>query len=263
MGGSALMNRIRAGGSLRTFEDETASLIRRMTTAPTGARTVIMDDTIRALKAQGLWAKLDAFYMLATAAADQALLNWKGTSFNCTVGGTMTFTADQGYAGNGTDGRLDTGFNPATAGGQYAQNSAHCAIYSRTSAQVVPVSFGHQNVIINPRSAANEFAGRINRASSLAIATGVTNGAGYHAHSRTAADAWFSVKDTTVFPVNTGASAALVSTNFWIGSWNGTTPQYGTAQIACSHFGSGLTSAELVALGGIVTSHLARIGAAV
>lgn len=257
------MRRIRAGGSLRTFEDESMALLTRFTTNATGARVLIIDDTIRALKAAGLWAKLDAFYMLATPAADQALLNWKGTSFTPTPTGTITFTADQGYAGNGVDGRLDTGFNPATAGGVYAQDSAHAGIYNRTAGQLTGVPFGHQTVIIMPRSTADEYQGRLNRASSIAIATGVTNGQGHHVISRTAAASWFQTKNTTVFPVNTGASAALTSTNFWVGGWNGTTPQYSTAQIACAHFGSALTTAEALAIAGIVTSHLARIGAAV
>src|ERR1700691_2986323 len=44
--------------------------------------------------------------------------------------GTITFTANQGVAGNGTTGYYDTGF---TTGTNYTQNSATLASYDRTA----------------------------------------------------------------------------------------------------------------------------------
>jgi hypothetical protein len=258
------MNRIRAVGPLRTFENESMDLLTRFTTNATGARAVIIDDTIRQLKAVGVWSKLDAFYMLAAAASDQALLNWKSASFTCTTNGTITFTADQGYAGNGSTGYLDTNFNPSTAGGGFAQNSVHLGLYSRSSIASTEL-IGNQAALLIPRNGSNAFVARLHRTSSFNIVgSGLTTGAGYFAASRLNSTVADGIVGTTIYTnVSNVTNTAPANANLWVCSWNGTAPVYGTAQIACAHFGSGLTSGELLAISGIVTSHLARIGAAV
>lgn len=253
------MNRIRAGGLLRTFEDESMNLLTRFTTNATGARCVIIDDTIRQLKAAGVWGKLDCFYMLAAAASDQALLNWKGTSFSCTVGGTITFTADRGYAGNGTDGRLDTGFNPTTAPTPfYGLNSASIGVYSRTNTNAQP-AMGNENSFIIPRNSGNTWA-RLNRPNTITATN--ANGSGYF-HAFRVASGEFRTRSRGVTTLTATASTADANQNIWICAYNAAAPAYGTLQISHAYIGGGLTEAEVIALEDIVTSHLARIGAAV
>jgi hypothetical protein len=257
------MNRIRAASFARTFENESVDLLTRFTTNSTGARAIIIDDTIRQLKSAGVWTKLDAFYMLAAEASDQALLNWKSASFACTTNGTITFVADQGYTGNGTTGYLDTQFNPATAGGGFTQNSAHLGYYSRTSASSGSSNMGNDNALIIPHSSGT-FSVRLNRSSAFTVATGLTTGAGYTGITRTGSATIDAIRNSTLYLAGAHATnGGPSSQNFWVGGRNGGTPQYGNYQIACAHFGSGLTSGELQAISGIVTSHLARIGAAV
>jgi hypothetical protein len=57
-----------------------------------------------------------AVYVLAAPDSATSLLNLCGTSFSLVSHGTITFTANVGYVGNGSDGYLDTQFNPNSAG---------------------------------------------------------------------------------------------------------------------------------------------------
>ena len=88
---------------------------------------------IDGLVADGVWAKLDALYVLAQQNATDARLNLVGTNYTLT--GTPTFTAYQGFTG-GT-GFLDTGFNPATATSpNFIRNNASMSVWvlnSRTA----------------------------------------------------------------------------------------------------------------------------------
>src|SRR5690606_35810663 len=98
-----------------------------MTTPPTRARQLLINTTITNLIAAGLWPKLDVLYLLAAADEQAARLNWKNPgTFTCTAVNSPTFTADRGFAGDGSTSYLDTNFNISSASGRlYEQNSAH------------------------------------------------------------------------------------------------------------------------------------------
>lgn len=75
----------------------------------------------------------DVFYVFATNSITTANLNICGTSFGASQTGTITFTADVGYLGDGTTGFLNSGYNPSTSAGQMTQNSASIGICNQTS----------------------------------------------------------------------------------------------------------------------------------
>lgn len=79
------------------------------------------------LVTDAVWTKYDAVYVLATSDTVSAKLNLVSTSFSLVPNNSPTFTADQGYTGNGSNAYLETNFNPATAGGNFTQDSAHLA----------------------------------------------------------------------------------------------------------------------------------------
>lgn len=85
------------------------------------------------LKGNSLWNSFDAIYPFVggNASAHSCNLKKAGT-FSITWHGGVTHNAF-GVTGDGTTGYGDTGFNPAVAGGIYANNSAYMGIYSRTS----------------------------------------------------------------------------------------------------------------------------------
>lgn len=71
----------------------------------------------------GWYSKCDAVYWFATNTTTSANLNLVSSSFGLTSHGTLTFTADQGYTGDGSTGYLDTGITPSAGGLNFVQNS--------------------------------------------------------------------------------------------------------------------------------------------
>lgn len=107
-------------------------LIDTMEVRPQGNRAFLISDTIRRLKAADIWSKLDIFYMLAAHDAQAGRLNWKApASFALTAVNSPTFTADRGYAGDGTTSYLATGFQPATHATNITASRTHAMNWSR------------------------------------------------------------------------------------------------------------------------------------
>jgi hypothetical protein len=216
----------------------------------------------------GLWAKLDALYFLATDTAAHALLNLKSTSFNATAVGSPTFTADQGYAGTDASAvkYLDSGFNPATAGGAYTQNSAHVLVWSNTNAQstssgggaIGVASTSSTNVTeIYPRYPTNTFYARINDG---AGSSGVANNdsTGLFVATRSGASAQNGYKNAVDQGITPVASGALPSTNIAIIGFNMVTGGHNSGsalQYSAASIGGSLTATN-------VTNLYALLGAA-
>ncbi|WP_336802535.1 hypothetical protein, partial [Kaistia sp. MMO-174] len=71
----------------------------RLTNQPTTARKKLYNDLIVSLKTAGVWAKLDALYVLAAADAQAARQNLVANAYNISASGSPVFTADRGYTG--------------------------------------------------------------------------------------------------------------------------------------------------------------------
>src|SRR5258706_10799563 len=107
------------------------------------ARTSGLDSThitaytnlLNGLDTDGLTSKLDMLHVYATQDSTTALLNLVSSSFTGTANGSPTFTADRGFTGTASSSTIyiDTGFNPSTAGGQYAQDAAHLSAWCLTN----------------------------------------------------------------------------------------------------------------------------------
>ncbi len=77
----------------------------------------------RRVKNAGLWSRIDELWIMALGQAD-GVLGLKGRS-DLVASGGLTWTPGMGVRGNGTNGFLDTGINPATAiGTNWELNSA-------------------------------------------------------------------------------------------------------------------------------------------
>lgn len=99
------------------------------TTSLDGTHTAAYTALIDGLVADGIWSKLDALYIFATQSTANALLNLKSSSYTPTIVGALTFTADDGYTLTTGSNYINTNLNASTAGGQYAQNSAHMSVW--------------------------------------------------------------------------------------------------------------------------------------
>jgi hypothetical protein len=90
-----------------------------------------LDDLVVALKADGLWTKMRVIYPFVGGSASSHAVNLKSPgTYNGTFEGGWTHAAN-GVTPNGTDGRMDTGFDFLSEG--IAGTNSHWSVYSRTN----------------------------------------------------------------------------------------------------------------------------------
>lgn len=103
-------------------------------TLPSLSQRTKQNQLMLALKAGGIWSKLDTFAVFANdGGSNFGLIDWKRLSLYTAVN-SPTFTSNQGFQGNGTSSYIDTNFNPTTQGVNYTLNNASRYIYSRINA---------------------------------------------------------------------------------------------------------------------------------
>ena len=103
---------------------------------------------IDGLDADNLFSKFDVLYWYGHQDSTNAQLNLVSTSFNATIHGSPTFTADRGFTGvdGSTTVYIDPGFNPTTASSpKYVQNSAHISVWNLTNATNTNPAVGGKN----------------------------------------------------------------------------------------------------------------------
>ena len=119
-------------------------------TPPGDAIAATQNTMVCGLVADGVWAKLDIFYLFAqtTNAASEALMNWVTTGlYNAVIvpnGGALTFTALEGFTGDGAA-YINTGYNPTDHGVNFIQDSASFGYYARTVGPGVMMGTGNVN----------------------------------------------------------------------------------------------------------------------
>lgn len=249
-----------------TSETETDTLFAAIDSLPAYHRKRAINDVIVALKAAGVWTKLDVLYVFAAHDEDTALINWKNPgTFNCTAVNAPTFVADRGYTGDGASSALDTGFNPSTAGGGFTQNSAHLGAWSLTDI----AASNHPNmgntqatphILINSRNTSDQASFRINSSTNLTIAS--TSGAGHFSASRTSSTALTGyINGSAVTAVSGGTgntSSTLQNDTIRIARWG---IFYGERQIAVAHAGASLSGPETLAAYQAFQAYLQSVGA--
>jgi hypothetical protein len=243
-------------------QSETSALLARMAVQPSLNRRSQIDALIAGLKQDSVWADLDFLHVLAAHDSQAALLNWKSPSFDATA--TATFAADRGYTGNGTSTFVDTNFNPATAGGQFAQNDMTFGIWCLTAALDTASAAGWFNgtngITINPRSTSDTLSYRANQAAVTTSAGSANpNGIGQFTVVRTGASATAMFKNGSQFLAGAEASTALVSATLRYGSI--TAAGFSTRQIAAGFGGKALTPTKVAALYTRMAAYMTGVGA--
>lgn len=184
----------------------------------------------------------DIIHVMATQVAADALLNLPSV-VTTTATNAPTFTANKGYAGNGTNAAVTVSGYNFTTGTAYTQNSATIFVYTIMTTQDNGYLFGNTtnfnlNDVIQPFTASSLAIGGIN--SATAVTSGVqANGNGLYTLSRTSSVQVDLYKDT----VNVGTSGANTSSAIASSS-----PQY--LGLASVNFGA---STSTVVAGGVCT----------
>jgi hypothetical protein len=246
-------------GGTRGLDADAAALIARMSTAPTTTHRNAINRLVTGLKACGAWALMDALYVMAAQDEQAANLNWISTSYGLTQSGTVTFTAYRGYTPNGTDGYLDTGFNPTTASSpKFTLNSGHQSAWHLTNnlnAGGNSLDFGNTNSRIGKLSNNSVFV-RTNNATNV---TSGTNMALCKLWNRSASNAYQYYVSGVEATNGTTATTALTNFNFSIGRTDATS--FGVNQAAIVHFGSSMTAAIEAAAYQVKRAYMTEIGA--
>jgi hypothetical protein len=173
-----------------------------------------------------------------------------------------TFTADRGYAGDGSASYLDTQFNPTTAvGAKYTQNSAYAGVWSRTSA-IAAACFGWfdgtDGMTINPRAGGDLMGARVNQTNSLTAAN--ANGIGFYGVSRSASNSMRISRNGAT--TNTGANASTALNNETFKIDRTTAASFSNVQVAAAALGGNLSEGEELAAYNAINTYLTAVGAA-
>lgn len=240
----------------------------RFTTPPDATRKGLINAMIVALKAGGVWSKLDFLHVYAAADSQAARQNWKGDFANATAVGGPTFTADRGYAGNGSSSYLDLGYNPGDGGAWGFQlNNCHQGVVSRTDVTGTQFDIGARGsstasqTCMGARLSGDLLSSRLNSDANVTVAN--ASSIGHFVQRRSSS--------TQVEAYRNGLSlgaSTLGTTSFGNRNWFGCAVQtasspslFSTRQYAAMHGGADLTGVEVAALYTALSNYLTAIGA--
>ena len=169
-----------------------------------GAKSILQNQFMLAIKAAGVWAKLDVLCVFRGSGDGNALVDWKRLSEVTNI--DCAFDTTQGFIGDASiPAYIDTGFDPGTMGVNYTQNDASRYFFPYAFYLAGPMdgSFGSRNKMLLNNSTDH----KINQHSSTPLSstfqyTTTVNPKSIHRTSAT---------DVTLFNGTTSASRTAVS----------------------------------------------------
>jgi hypothetical protein len=272
---SIWLNAVRASQAA-ALDPDALTLFAAMTVQPNETRKTLISDTIKSLKAAGVWSLLDAVWFMAAHDEQASRLNWKApASFTLATAGTITFTLDRGWQGDGSSGYLDTGWIPATHGVNYQLNDASFGVYSRTDyANDAHCDIGARSA--TNTNMANLFIRRSTTNSEIAYYTNQNifslgahslSSTGLYVARRTASNAAQAYRNGSSIATNTSASTGLAGVPFFIAANNnnGTAgaATFTTRQYALAFTAAAMSAAQQLALYNTTQAYMTAVGAAV
>jgi hypothetical protein len=255
-----------ASGSLslnvNALDTDAAAYIAAMSSTPSTARQALISTLFAGLKTDGIWTLTDG--LLLAGHAEQAFrINGKNPAQIAVATGSPVYTIDSGYDG-ALSSDIDTGFNPSTAGGNYAQNSATLAVYGTRSvagSAQPPVAIGttgtSSGAYINPRGTTDQTSGRCNDAAGLANAN--TDTIGMFSVRRSGASA--KQLDEEGVQTQTASTASTAITNATIRVLHGTGAAVSAIRVGAVFWGGYLDNTKILALRNRLHTYLQAIGA--
>lgn len=237
------------------FCKEANAIIRKMDsvgTATPEAEKVRINNVIINLKAKGIWDELDALPVLSGHSRGAGLIDWKApndrtlTVYNAYSG---DFVANSYFKGNGSNFRIDTGFNPGDGGAykfnKYSNSFGYYAV-DHVDETKVDVS------ALNAGSVGNECVSivtsfSLNGKNAFGTARSVANftNTGLFVCKRTGAKAWelqkngYDMYSGGAKETDTGTTVANRTFKLFCRDVDGTYSQFSTKKIAYFFAGSG------------------------
>lgn len=247
---------------------ESVALFQRFTAQQSYGRRYAANEVISRLKAAGIWDRLDALYLLGANDLQAATRNWKADAFNLVQVGTVTFTADRGVAGNGTDGYFTTGYVPST---QVLQpTNAHISLWIRNNVQSstqLPIgartTSTTNQLLIAPRLGTDVATFRVNQDAAGAQPANADS-TGFWLARRAASNVIELFKNGVLVLADTAVSTSVPTVGITIGALNtgGTVGAFATHQIAAVSIGRSMDDAMQLEFYRAVLKYLQIMGAA-
>lgn len=248
---------------------EAEAWVNAFTTPPSNADKGYYDTFVGALKSASLWTPIDVLWWLGGPDAQASRINAKNPgSLTLAQVGTVTHTAYRGFAGNGTDGYHTTGYNPSTFGGQWALNSAHMAVYSRTSALVAACEMGcrvsgsDNQAVLFLRSAGDLASFRLNQ-DGAGTSVASTDGSGLFVARRSASNATALFRNGSSLGTDNVVTDTIPNLGMFIGAMNqnGSATLFSTRELLFACAGASLTNQNITDLNTAVAAFATSIGA--
>jgi len=203
-----------------------------------------VNNFIKQLKEDNNWAYLDRLWIFATEYQQNARISLKYPSSTAiTEVNSITWTAGQGYTGNGTNMYLNTNYNQSTNAVNYSRDNASVGVYNRTNINrtdcLVGINaFTSQGTCIC--ALGNQFYTHLN-------CNGTQNGGylydntGLLSVKRTLSSSYLAYKNGVGVFFGSAFSSALVSQNYFVMASNtgGSPAEYSTKQLALAFIGGG------------------------
>jgi hypothetical protein len=253
-----------------TCDPAAVTLFNAMSTNPSPARQILINNAIVSLKAAGIWSECDLLYVLAAADSQAASLNWVNPagSFNLTSTNSPSFTADMGYAGDGSTSYLSTGWAPSTNGVNYTQNNASLFLWSVNNDRAdgsSAIGVFNNNTIganINPWNVSVNSSGTALQSGNGNQAIPIT-GIGLFLLDRvTATDTIYTIDQNGAnLGAIGGASTALPSSVMRILGTGGSNPLFSSRRVAIAGACGGLSSTQRTQIYSIFNSYMGSIAA--
>ena len=249
------------------YDQDAQLLFQRMTTPPTETRKKLIDRTIKELKAFGIWYRLDRLFVLAAHAQQPALLDWINSTRSATAVNSPTFTADEGFTGNGTTSYINSNYNPNSEAINYSLNSAVIGAYVRGTAADAGIVVGFSDAAsfsqIVPRTTGDITAMRLNSGGSTTTAS--TDASGWWAINRASSAEFITYRNGAYFFTQSTASSTVSNFNSFILARNlaGVAGAFFSLETSAVLFGGSLTADQHYQLNRILEYYMDAIGAGV
>ena len=210
---------------------------------------------IDGLVSDGVWAKLDALYVLAQQNQADAKLNLIGTNYTAS-GSTLriapTFTQYAGFSFPGGS-SLNLNFTPSTATSpNYTLNSASYGLWSYAVVSETVVQMGANVSSLYNDYGGNTFYGSVNNTGIVAVTTTITKG--LFAVDRAGAATWYQYQNGAAGSASTSAPTSVDTTPFILA-------QSGSLQtLSAAFIGASLGAAGQLALYNRLRTYMSVVG---
>ncbi len=249
-------NRLRLGISSLQADADALAYFAQLSPEPSNTFKNAVTALILQLKLDGNWSKLDRFWIHAAEYQQNARVSMVNpTSTQITEVNSPTWTANQGYTGDGLTSYLNTNFNPSVDGVNFLQDASFLGLYVRSGAGTAGCGIGLYDTAAARRSyiypwyTDNKVYGACTSAAETNIAGG--NAQGHTAIIRNSAAQIQYYKNAGSLGTKADTSAARANLNVFVCGLNLNGNYFAPVgfanQIALSYLGGQITNATFYA----------------